>query len=129
MSETPTPYVCNEPQKPRIPPQLAPFLFNTENAREMQRKGVEARRITVEPEPEPTCDNSYLAGRLARVRTQIAKIDELYDKAKDPLDLDRLARAMSTLAELERVLDNRPLPGSRRPGKERSTGSQDVAPI
>lgn len=36
----------------------------------------------------------------------------------DGAQVDRLASALERLAELERKLDNRPLPGSRRPGRD-----------
>ncbi len=39
-------------------------------------------------------------------------------KETDPQKLDRLASAQTRLAEQERIMSGRPLPGSRRPGKE-----------
>jgi hypothetical protein len=38
--------------------------------------------------------------------------------------LNWLAAALERLAELERILDGRPLPGSRRPAPERSPGAR-----
>jgi hypothetical protein len=45
----------------------------------------------------------------------MTRLDGLMSTATDPRDLDRLAAAWSKLAEQERILDGRPLPGSRRP--------------
>ena len=95
-----------------------------------------------DPEPEPpvagiaeAIPDEYRAKRLARVRKQLDRIDDLMDEECDPQKLDRLASAQARLAEQERILRGEPLPGSRRPAPERrgsrGTGSQtpqQVAP-
>lgn len=62
---------------------------------------------------------------MFRVRAQMRRLDEMLSRERDPLSLDRLARALAVLAEQERLLDGRPLPGSLRPRTRRS--SQDAA--
>lgn len=96
--------------------------FTTANAREMAARGVLARKqaaLKLTPEPVLTGEN-YTARRLIRVREQIDRVSDMLDAETDPQKLDRLAAALERLTELERKLDNRPLPGSRRPGREPS---------
>ena len=102
-------------------------LFTSETARAYSAKGHEAKkkrkeeiRLLLNPVPPPT-DDSYIQKRLHRVRGQIELISDYIDKAKDPMEMDKYASALSRLSELERQLANRPLPGSRRPGKEQPT--------
>lgn len=63
---------------------------------------------------------SYEFMRLARVRKQLDLVDKAFEAeaskaTPDGQRLNWLAQAQERLAEQERVLDNRPLPGSRRP--------------
>lgn len=107
--------------------------FNAENAREMAARSVEARRKADEerlanPLPDPL-EADYAVRLLARVRTMLDENDEMLMKARDPLDRDRLARASSVLAERERVLAGRPLPGQRRPGPAGRTSAAPVDPL
>jgi hypothetical protein len=44
----------------------------------------------------------------------------------DPQRLDRLASAQMRLAEQERILAGRPLPGSRKPAPERVAGRRSA---
>jgi hypothetical protein len=124
-------------------------LFTTANAKEMALRGAIVRKeryaqrkaaakeakqrarfgATVVTESSPAYQTGYVAGRLTRIRAHIARLDERLAAATEPLDCERLMRALSLASELERVLDGRPLPGSRRPGKERSTQDQDVNPV
>ncbi len=46
------------------------------------------------------------------MRSQLGRLDGLLAGECDLQRLDRLARALSRLSELERQLSNRPLPGS-----------------
>ena len=60
---------------------------------------------------------------LARVRAQAARMLDLMDleackQRPDGQRLNWLASALERLAELDRVLSGRPLPGSRRPAPE-----------
>jgi hypothetical protein len=48
---------------------------------------------------------------------QLDRIDGMIEKETDPMKLDRLASAQARLAEQERLLAGRPMPGSFRPKK------------
>jgi hypothetical protein len=64
------------------------------------------------------CDD-YVGQRLLRVRVLLNRIDEMMSKEEDPQKIDRLGSAQARLAEQERILFGRPLPGSKRPANER----------
>ena len=79
------------------------------------------------PSPVPT-DNptdDYTVQRLARTRKQIEMLDEQLEEAPDARAVKAIADALARLVEIERVLAGRPLPGSRRPGRERPAGPTD----
>ena len=118
-------------------------LFTIESSRLAAQRSVEVRRArAVEranaPIPEPTpiapvppiAPDSFTAARLARIRAQLEMIDSLIESERIPQNLDRLAAASAKLSELERVLSDRPLPGSRRPSNPRRSrvGSVDAQP-
>jgi hypothetical protein len=92
----------------------------------MAQKSAEARRLkAVKPalrQPAvvaPVPLDPYLAARLARVRAQLDRIDEMMMNEVEPPMLDKLAAASARLAEQERLLAHRPLPGSERPKEKR----------
>jgi len=95
--------------------------FTAENAREMQAKGVQTIKARMETlrntvatlVNDPSID--FQKVRLARVRAQLARVDEMIDEETDPKLLNQLAQAQDRLAEQERKLAGRPLPGSHRP--------------
>jgi len=70
-----------------------------------------AKRLLDLTPPNP----SYQQIRLARVRSQLDKLDAWILSEKDPQKLDRLASAQAKLAEQERQLAGRPMPGSLKP--------------
>jgi hypothetical protein len=59
----------------------------------------------------------YLAETLARTREALTQTLQRLAAAKDPKDRELLARACSHLAEMERRLSGRPMPGTRRPAE------------
>ena len=102
-------------------------LFTAANAREMGAKSHEARRQrsfmpAIYQTAQPQSANNYVTARLVRVREQLNRIDSMMSKETDPQKLDRLALAQARVAEQERILDGRPLPGSRKPSPERPGG-------
>lgn len=111
-------------------------LFTTENAREMSRLGAIARakkraeRIAraqaSEPIPNPSED--YVKLRLACVRAQIGKLDKQILQTRDPQALNWLASAQAKLAEQERILAGRPLPGNLRPKASRVPNAGNSSP-
>jgi hypothetical protein len=71
---------------------------------------------------ETPATDEFSRARLARVRAQLNRIDDLLEAEVDPQRLDKLASAQSRLAEQERQLAGRPLPGSLRPTAEKRPG-------
>lgn len=69
----------------------------------------------------------YVAGRLARVRKQLDRLDRLMCEEADPQRLDRLASAQYRLSEQERILAGRPLPGSIRRKQEPEARRQSIS--
>lgn len=113
-------------------------LFTSANAREMAARGNYARwHAKPSPPPEPPkpatppqlAEDDYAAERLMRVREQLAKVDRMILEETDPQRLDRLASAQLRLSEQERILDDRPLPGSRRPAQERPASQVSSRPM
>lgn len=131
------------PAKPRRAP------WTREEAREMGARGNRIRWHS-DPRPPPTAAASpqpaqliaqsepYLADRLERVRKQLDRLDlailaEVSRSKPDGQRLNWLAAAQERLAEQERLLAGRPLPGSRRPAPERrrqyATASPQLNPV
>ena len=111
------------------------FIINRENAREMSARGnaAKARRLqelrdAAKP-PPPNPNDPFTLRRLARVRGQLDKLDGMIEHELDPQKLDRLASAQMRLAEQERILDGRPLPGSRRPAQDRAPRADSARPL
>lgn len=102
-------------------------LFSRQNAADMQRRSVQARKARhlappEPPQPPPTPDpfaDDFTSQRLTRVRKQLERIDSMIETETDPQKLDRLAAASMRLSDQEFALANRPKPGNRRPGPER----------
>jgi hypothetical protein len=108
-------------------PWLAPFQFTPERAAELARRGHAMRKAEAEAVKVMAVANDtlkvdgYVAKRIVQVRRQIEGLNERLEAAVDPKDIKALCDAISKLAELERVLAGRPLPGQRRPGKDAPT--------
>jgi hypothetical protein len=116
--------------------------FTAANARQMAAKSHAARLqrhasrdVAAENSPqEPQAGpqeppGSYLSRRLSRVRAQLDLVDTAIEREAskanpDGQHLNWLAAAQERLAEQERLLSDRPLPGSRRP---RETSRQVTA--
>lgn len=101
--------------------------FTADTARAAQLKGAEIRRLT---------SDSHTNGRLATVRKQLDALDKRMDEqlVKEPLDplaIDQISRALGRLAEIERQLAGRPMPGSLRPrqakDERRRGGKSDLS--
>ncbi len=112
-------------------------LFNSQTAREMQAKSVLARtqrddaalQSPPAPQPEPAIADGYVQSRLERVRKHIEDTDQALSKASDPLDRERLSRALGVLMEAERKLAGRPDPGSFKPVQGRKAAVLDMRPL
>jgi len=106
-------------------------LFSRENAREMAARSVavrqeRARRPAPAPLPAPasTGPDPFTAGLLVEVRAHVtrlaARLEEELDRPKiDGQQVNWIVSAPERVADLERVLAGRPLPGSQRLGSGR----------
>jgi hypothetical protein len=104
-------------------------LFTAANAKEMSARGNAAKALAKKRREEliaktnaiPTLqrDEIYRNQRLARVRVQLERLDGELERTKDARDVKAICDAIARLAEVERILAGRPLPGSRRPGREK----------
>lgn len=115
--------------------------FTAETARKaaglsiIARKAATQRRIDqanaiIQAPPAAAQDQVFQAQRLACVRAQLAKIDRMIAEEEDPQRLDRLASAQARLSVQEFALAGRPMPGSRRPGRETpSKRSGEIGPV
>jgi len=101
-----------------IPAIRPKHRWTPEEARAFSLKGHAAiaskKLVQPEPLPEPKPDRTFSALRLARVRKQLKRIDEMLLTEDDPAKLDRLAAASSKLEEQERRLSDRSLPAVRK---------------
>jgi hypothetical protein len=112
--------------------------FTSENAKELGALGHKARAenkrasasiqktpetVQVTTPQESTQEESFSSKLLTRARARIDSIIEMLTLTKDSKEVEQLTRALAALAELERKLDGRPLPGSRRPVAEKPVKS------
>ena len=113
-------------------------LFTRENAAILGKAGAEARwrkpqpPATTPPIPTPMAEDDYPGKVLARTRNQLdlvanSILHELTKSNPDSRRLRDLSDAQRHLAEQERILAGRPLPGSRRPKDHESRSVQAVA--
>jgi hypothetical protein len=113
-------------------------LFTKANAREMGLKGWASRqeacaRRLLEGLPArmpngPPLDHVTL--RLARVRAQLNRIDDMIERARGFQAVDRLSAASERLTKVEFALAGRPMPGSRRPGRDpRGEGMREAVTL
>lgn len=71
----------------------------------------------------------YTTKRLARVRLQLDRLDNMLLTERDPQRLDRIASAQARISEQERILSGRPMPGSLRPRSERQSKRVAAEPL
>lgn len=102
---------------PYISPEKAREMAALSHVARRENKMLPKLQAAIPAIPPLKCDE-YTARRLLRVRKQLAQLDDLFANETDASKLDRLASAMYRLAETERILAGRPLPGSRRPPRE-----------
>lgn len=120
--------------------QIRFFAGNPDKAKEAAIKSHNARRLnklkqssTEQASPKqsdqaiPQPDDFTLV-TLSRVRDQMSLLADMMKKEKDPARLDRLAAAFGKLAEVERQLAGRPLPGSLRPSNRPAAGGMIEQP-
>lgn len=117
--------------------RVKPHHFsNPEAARQAAYKAIEARKrnraarlkqieaataILTVAAPSIVAPDEFISKKLARVRKQIEQIDNKLESSDDPKEMKMCADALARLYEVESYLSGRPKPGSRRPGRERTT--------
>jgi hypothetical protein len=92
-----------------------------------QKEALKGHAVAAQPmtavAAQTTAADDFSSLRLVRVREELTRLDKLLKAETDPVKLDKLASALSRLAEQERQLAGRPLPGSLRPtGKTMNAG-------
>ena len=114
-------------------------LITAATAREFAAKGNAAKRERLEQLRDTVAtltesnETDYATKVLVRVRAQldlvnIALTKELERPAIDAQAVDRLAAAQSRLADQERILDGRPMPGSLKPSQNKPARSRVSMP-
>ncbi len=111
--------------------------WTREQALEMSARSAQLRRERMlEPQSfappippgDPAPPQSYALEALSRVRAHLDRIDGLLNIARDPIKVERLARARLALCEQEFALAGRPKPGQRRPGPAPEPGQVPARP-
>lgn len=112
--------------------------FSSETARAAILKRWEAQRLsapTTSHQSVPTVKGDtiapYIKEQLKIVRARMKQVNEMMIAETDAGKMDRLASAWSKLAEQERILDGRPLPGSLKPttAKPRDRRMDSINPV
>ncbi len=137
LNESMVPPSLTLPEQPPRKPKFS--YFSKENAKAMSRLGLEARlkrkaelRTIAQQPDKPMIEDatSYQRTTLLCVREQLKRLAVMMAKETEAQKLDRLASAYAKLSEQERILDGRPLPGSRRPRPEKPTkDTSTVEPV
>lgn len=123
------------PEKP-VPPQLAPFAFDSVKAALAGKLSGEARRAKANPQAFATFVTKEQAVNphaceIERLARQMERLDGFIDKAQTPADFRDLTNARARLFDQWAHLAGIPKPGSRRPGREvtrRSAPPADPTP-
>lgn len=109
------------------------MAITAENARELQLKGAHTKRqlranreLAALHFENKTISLEYSDKQLARARLQLDKLFDKFMAESDAQELNWLATAQGRLAELERQLSNRPLPGTLRPQRESKLRTNSV---
>jgi hypothetical protein len=138
---------CNaeSPQKPE-----RRYFISKENARALREKSIEVQKrnkaameqrlqmaesqaliaqplIAAAVARTVQDSNSYVSERLIRTRKHLEKLDRELEAADDPRAIKAISDAIARLAEVERILDNRPLPGSHSPTRRQSHPTITIA--
>jgi len=119
-----------ESPQPSATTQRIPH-FNKQNAREYQRKAVEARQHNIIAE-KVAKENEKLGlanqPRIALVEVELARVCKMMSDEEDANAYSKLASARKTLFNEWQVLSGTPNPGSAKSRVKRSTG-HSVEPL
>lgn len=99
---------------PPVLPQQAAFKANAAEFGRQGQAALQAKREAHAARLRSAANgDEFQAESLARVRELLTDTFERLRKAQDPKDRELLSRSLSHLAEVERRLAGRPLPGTR----------------
>lgn len=124
LNETPAPYAAQTANLKRE------NYITSENAREMARRGNEAKkRLALEHAADierleklaalaPKPPDVYVGEQVTETRAQIQRVQKLLRTAKDARKIKALSESLWRLSEVERVLSGRPLPSSAKPSRQ-----------
>lgn len=117
---------------------IKPWLFTKANAKEQSAKALKARWHTPKPQPIPSEDDcaktalpkdSFIEQTISRVRKQMSVILDAMIDEDEPALIDKHASALARLAEIERQMSGRPMPGSLKPAPIKSVKSRSTHAI
>lgn len=111
-----------------MPPQLAPFAFDSVKAALAGQRSGQARRnrsARMSPPTLPAFSAQEVpanphARKIERLESQLDQLDDLLDEAKTAAEWRDLTNARARLFDQWAQLSGIPKAGSRRPGKEPS---------
>lgn len=120
-----------QPAAKRSNPNLKTPI-TAENAREMalrshakrKERMEELRKAAERPAQE---ESEYRLFRLTRTREQLLVLDKQLVAETDPKSVKSICDAIARLCDVEQKLAMRPLPGSRRPGREKTERTSSSA--
>ena len=101
-------------------------MIDSANAQQCQILSVQSRHA--HSDSESFCRKQLLVARMRLQGVDKALRDELLKPSPEPQRVDKLAAAWQRLSEVERVLDGRPMPGSRRPERQSTPRRAKVEP-
>ena len=124
---------ATQPVQPSVESTLKAYRINAGNASSFGKLSADKRRANKAlrlANAVPGAD-SFVYARLIRVRAQLERVDAMLAVETDAQKLDRLASAQARLSVQEFALAGRPMPGSRRPGRESAPSKRagDVGPV
>ncbi len=120
-----------------VPPQTLVAWYRRENwtdarnrwlAKQLSDNETPAKPPAYAAKPKYSDDDTH-ARKIQRLETQLESLDSALDNARTADDWHKLSTARQRLFEQWRILSGIPLPGSRRPSKERPRRQAYYEPV
>lgn len=120
-----------------VPPQTLVAWYRRENWTDARARWLERQLSDNETPAKPHAyaakpeysDDATHARQIQRLEAQLESLDNVLDNAKTADDWHKLSTARQRLFEQWRILSGIPLPGSRKPSKERPRRQACYAPV
>ena len=100
--------------------QVVRWQNNEARAREQQERAAADSKAAEDAAVRLANLDDYVAGRLATVREQIARLDQQLLRVEDEDKANKLAAAIARMTDVEFALANRPKPANVRPEAQRA---------